>query len=541
MLKRCIYQNKHIANSIKGSRSFFRKSPPYKVSKPSELETVVIGGGVGGLLSAALLAKDGFPVTLVEQQAVAGGYIGAFERMGGKYRFEQTTHYAPLGEFSPILEELGINTEDLKLKYISESSRLKTPKYDIVLPVDEKELCKIIEREIPGESENVRKIYELARKTLEECIDLISKDMKVPKYQIPFKYPLTFKNYKKTLKQVIDPITTNEDVVDLLFGLLCIFRADVPSAVCSSVPLTSLAMLINKQMQVLTDTSQVYIDLLTQNIRESGGRILYGMRVKEINIDPDNKQRVQGVTLDSHSETHIPAKCIISNLNPISTFKHLIPNRTPSMCAYLKNLEGRQLTPGCLIVYLGLNKDIRGVLPNYENTVLGGEGRHRNYEQLRKGANAVYIANLYDHIQSPKRAGTSILNLVIFSEYGIWEEYSEDYKKGIKGAYNKKKQELADELVLRAEEDLVPGLRDMIEVMEVSTPLTNIRYTGSPNGACLGFRLTPQQSNVDPVLTRTPVKGLYFANSWLQMGCGVVQASVAGNMAFKAIKQDYRL
>ena len=362
--------------------------------------------------------------------------------------------------------------------------------------------------------------------------------MNVPKYQIPFKYPLTFKNYKKTLKQVIDPITTNEDVVDLLFGIWCIFRADVPSAICSNAPLVSFAMLINKQMQVLTDTSQVYIDLLTQSIRESGGRILYGNKVKEILLDTNNKHRVQGITLDSN--THIPAKCIISNLNPISTFKHLLPTKTPSMCAYLTNLERRELTPGCLIVYLGLNQDIRGVLPNFENAVLGGEG-HRNYGQLKGGAGAAYIANLYDHIQEPKTPGTSVLTLIVFSEYGVWEEYLGDYERGVKGGYNRKKQELADELVLRAEGDLVPGLRGMIEVMEVSTPLTNIRYTGSPKGACLGFRATPQQSNVDPVLTRAPVKGLYFANSWLQLGIGVVQASVCGNMAFKAIKQDYRL
>ena len=35
---------------------------------------VVIGAGLGGLVSAAYLAKYGFPVTLIEQHNIPGGY-----------------------------------------------------------------------------------------------------------------------------------------------------------------------------------------------------------------------------------------------------------------------------------------------------------------------------------------------------------------------------------------------------------------------------------------------------------------------------------
>lgn len=34
---------------------------------------IVIGGGIGGLASAALLAKDGYQVTLIEKNSIVGG------------------------------------------------------------------------------------------------------------------------------------------------------------------------------------------------------------------------------------------------------------------------------------------------------------------------------------------------------------------------------------------------------------------------------------------------------------------------------------
>src|SRR4051812_49760064 len=47
---------------------------------------VVIGGGIAGLASAALLAQDGYDVDLVEQREELGGRIGSWECDG--FRFD---------------------------------------------------------------------------------------------------------------------------------------------------------------------------------------------------------------------------------------------------------------------------------------------------------------------------------------------------------------------------------------------------------------------------------------------------------------------
>ena len=48
----------------------------------SNTEVVVIGSGIGGLSCAAILARYGIDVTVVESHSIVGGAAHAFERNG---------------------------------------------------------------------------------------------------------------------------------------------------------------------------------------------------------------------------------------------------------------------------------------------------------------------------------------------------------------------------------------------------------------------------------------------------------------------------
>ena len=52
----------------------------------SEESIIVVGGGIAGLTGAALLAKEGYQVTLVEAHSQVGGCAGTFKR--GSYTFD---------------------------------------------------------------------------------------------------------------------------------------------------------------------------------------------------------------------------------------------------------------------------------------------------------------------------------------------------------------------------------------------------------------------------------------------------------------------
>ena len=63
-----------------------------KMQAGKDYPTVIIGAGLGGLVCGAYLARQGIPVTVVEQHSIPGGYATCFDRAGGKFTFEVSLH-----------------------------------------------------------------------------------------------------------------------------------------------------------------------------------------------------------------------------------------------------------------------------------------------------------------------------------------------------------------------------------------------------------------------------------------------------------------
>src|SRR5213592_660663 len=82
-----------------------------------EYEVVVIGAGLGGLTAAAVLAKRGLNVCLLERQSYAGGCAANVEHTG--YQFEPThglyCGWEPNGVFDRLFAELGLRAPRARL------------------------------------------------------------------------------------------------------------------------------------------------------------------------------------------------------------------------------------------------------------------------------------------------------------------------------------------------------------------------------------------------------------------------------------------
>ena len=76
----------------------------------SSLDAVVIGGGLGGLFTGALLARNGLKVTVLEMNAIAGGGLQSFVRNG--VSFDTGMHvmggWRPGGTLDKLTRYLGI-------------------------------------------------------------------------------------------------------------------------------------------------------------------------------------------------------------------------------------------------------------------------------------------------------------------------------------------------------------------------------------------------------------------------------------------------
>ena len=82
---------------------------------------VIIGGGLGGLFTGAILAKEGLTVTVLEKNATAGGGLQTFRRFGEC--FDTGMHVIggmrPGGNIRRICEYLGI-MDDVNIKDVDD-------------------------------------------------------------------------------------------------------------------------------------------------------------------------------------------------------------------------------------------------------------------------------------------------------------------------------------------------------------------------------------------------------------------------------------
>lgn len=490
-----------------------------EIPNKKNFSIVVIGAGLGGLVSAAYLSKYGFNVSLIEQHAVPGGYATSFDR--GDFTFDVSLHATVAEHAMPqmILKDLGIWGQ-LNVAYIPELRRVVTPKFDVTLPAKNPDgVKKVLSKVFPHEKEGIYNFYS----QMEQVIAELWRTKQ-------FKTSMIQKLEKLNLEQWMSMHVKDPDV-KYCMAIFSGYYGLSPSKINALFYAIATGEYLVHGGQYYKTRSQDLSDTLADCIENNNGRILYNTAAKKILFD--DKNHIKGV-MDGQGKIY-PAKAVIANCSlPVLIDKMLPSKMVPP--SFSQQIQKRNTSLSSFVVWLGLDKKIDHI-KDYEIELADQIDMDNHQLFSRKDlAESNMGITLYDNLfKGYSASGKTTLSIMCLCDFEPWKKFEKDYFNNQKTAYNKEKQRIAQKLIQRVEQKLIPNLSNMIEVMEIGTPLTNMFYTKNPEGAIYGF-----DRDMPHIHSKTPIKGLYLSSAWSHGG-GYTPVMMAGRETAKLILEDFRI
>jgi prolycopene isomerase len=496
------------------------------VEPKSDYPVVVIGAGLGGLVAATYLAKNDFPVTVIEQHDVPGGYITSFER--GDFKFDVAPNFT-LG-IGPFLDQWGIQ-DKVELIKPPDVFRAITPDYDLILPQEDPDgIIRILSEKFSHETQGIKSFMSLLNGLLQEWVKPFDVET------ISSTHPIMWNLSKLNTAQVLNQHFKDEKLKAILshFGH---GHGLPPSRLPGLLFSIMTAASIFVAREYVKPSGQGLSNALMQAIENNRGRVILKTEVESI-LAKDGT--VAGVrTTDGKTYT---AKAVISNASAPATFeKMLSPKLLPD--SYVAKLRTYRPSHSYFLVWLGLNKELRGKLRAFQNVIMPDHYDMEADDEATSACDASkarFNVYLYDTLYPGySNSGKSTVKFLMKCGYKHWKHFEADYFAGKKEAYRKEKDRIAKLLIDRVESKVIPGLKSMIEVMDAATPLTHRRYTKNPEGAALGYEHSMDNYWIYRNKNRTPIKGLYLASAWGNPGGGVTSVIRGGQSAFTDIMLDW--
>lgn len=486
-------------------------------------DVVVIGGGNGGLASAATLACEGKKVILFEKHNIPGGCGTSFRR--GRFEFEVALHQLSHmgteekpGELRKLFKKYGI-LDEIEWIRIKELYRVNFPDgTGISLPTSRKECEEHLSKLFPLEKEGIYKFYDIVYKFIAEAGEFAAKSAQstgepnalkksIMKFGFPKMYPTLAQYGLKSTQEVLDECF-KEPKLQMAVSTYWCFMGMPPSRFPFSILAKCIGFYLEDKPFYLKGTSMMMNQAIAEAVGRHGGVVKTNCGVKKIIVE---NGIAKGVEVENGDIYY--AKKIISNISPLATYGNLIEEKE------IPNEAREYLKPytvgiSAITCFIGLDCTPEEIgfktsfTLNYKSMNPNKDFMHA-YKLLPE--NDALVATCYtvdDPSVSPK--GTSVITAGTLKYGEAWEKLNPE-------EYSKAKYEAGRRIVARLEE-LYPGITGHIEEMEIATPLTHMRYLSHPGGAIYGYEQDLNQS-VFFFPTESKIKNLEFASGWVN-ACG---------------------
>ena len=498
---------------------------------------IIIGSGMGGMTAAAMLSKMGKRVLVLEQHYVPGGFTHTFKRKSwrwdvGVHAVGEVTEKSMTGRLLTKLTDGGLKWASLGKVYdefhYPDDFRIDFPDSPTQFRENLLEAFPDAEEAIDAYLKLVREVaggmkgYYLSRslpKGLNKIGDfLLARDAQ--------------KHFEINTKDVIEKLT-DDPKLRSVFAAQWGYYGSPPSRSSFAIQALVVKHFLHGGFYPVGGSQEIANQLL-KTVAQKGGWTRINASVDEILV---RKGKAIGVRLDSGEE--ILSKRVISAAGAVATTQRMLPEKYRQH-EWASRIS--RLTPASahICLYIGFKGDIKTAGASAANKWFYNTWNNEledwavSPQDLSADTPCLYCSfpSLKDPTHDP---GPQVLHtgeVVTFVPWNVFEPWRDKpWKK--RGADYEEFKEALTQKVLGQFLERMPELKDMVEYVELSTPLSTDHFCRPISGSIYGVEPTPDRFRNPWLKPRTPIKNLFFSGSEVA-SVGVIGAMMGGVLSVLA-------
>ena len=510
-----------------------------QLSGDDSWDALVIGSGIGGLASAALLALyAGKKVLVLERHYTAGGYTHVFQRPG--YEWDVGLHYiGQVQDETSIVRKAfdqitGGQPHWASMPEVYDRFVIGQRAYEFVSGTER--IRDRLNNYFPRESAGIDR-YLKAVQSVAQGTDLYFAEKAIP-HPIaflvgPFLRAPLLRWARRTTAEVPAGFTQNQELLGLLtaqwgdYGLPPQQSSFALHAIVANHYLEGANYPVGGVSRVA--------ETVAPAIERTGGKIVVNAEVAEILLE---HKRAVGVRLSDGREVRAPI--VISDAGARNTFARLLPRNEECHRKVAERIRAIPSSQAHLCLYVGVKETAASLGITGTNIWVYPTPNHdANLARFTSDPEAafpsVYISfpSAKDPDFARRHPGRATVEVVTFTPYRWFQPWQESNWRRRGPDYDAFKQQWSD----RLQEELirqVPVLAGKIDHAELSTPLSTRHFMNYQQGEMYGLSGTPERFRLRCLTPVTPIRDLYLTGQDVT-SLGVTGALFGGVLTASAI------